>query len=237
MPKAAASSRSAPKRSAPQRSKKAKQPQSPQRVLAVWATFVGAMTLVGGGLWLGNHRNLADVPTNLAVQPLMATASATSVESVLRNIQSQIQPGRWQAIVIHDSATTVATPAQLDQRAKDQGLRGIGYHFVLGNGNGMSDGELHATARWLTQQPGAHTAGQNADWFNRQAIGICLVGDGDRDRFSPAQTRRLLELVDLLRTRLNIPADRIYLHNQLAPTTSPGRYFPETTLRAHLRGG
>jgi len=195
------------------------------------------MTLVGGGLWLGNQRSLKDVPVNLAVQPLIATASATNVESILRNIQAPIQPGKWQAIVIHDSASAVATPAQLDLRARDQGLKGIGYHFVVGNGNGMSDGELHATARWITQQAGAHTAGQNADWFNRQAIGICLVGDGDRDRFTPAQTRRLLELVDVLRSRLNIPTDRVYLHSQLAPTTSPGRHFPETTLRAHLRGG
>ena len=223
-------------RPAPTRSRAKKPPQDPKRVLAVWATFIIAITLVAGGLWLGNAKNLKLNPSTLAVQPMLATASATDVESVLRAVQTPIQPGRWQAIVIHDSASRVATPGSLDQRAKSMGLKGLGYHFVIGNGNGMVDGELHTTARWLTQDFGAHAAGQNADWFNRNAIGICLVGDGDLDRFTPAQTRRLLQLVDLLAQRLNIPPERIYLHSQIAPTTSPGKYFPETTLRAHLRG-
>lgn len=230
MPKSSRNSRT-PR---PPRSKKP--PADPRRVLAVWATFIIAITLVAGGLWLGNAKNLKLNANSLAVQPMLATASATDVESVLRAVQTPIQQGRWQAIVIHDCASRAATPASLNQRARDMGLKGNGYHFVIGNGNGMVDGELHTTARWLTQDFGAHAAGQNADWFNRNAIGICLVGDGDRDRFSPAQTRRLLQLVDLLSQRLNIPPERIYLHSQIAATTSPGKYFPETTLRAHLRG-
>jgi N-acetyl-anhydromuramyl-L-alanine amidase AmpD len=116
------------------------------------------------------------------------------------------------------------------------GLRSLGYHFVVGNGNGMDDGELFVSSRWMQQQAGAHTAGDNADWFNRQAIGICLVGDGDRQRFSPTQLRRTMQLAQLLAQRLGIPSDRVYLHSQIAPTTSPGRFFPEAELRTSLRG-
>jgi N-acetyl-anhydromuramyl-L-alanine amidase AmpD len=94
---------------------------------------------------------------------------------------------------------------------------------------------LYVGARWMNQQAGAHTAGDNADWFNRHAIGICLVGDGDRQRFNPSQLRRTMQLAQLLAQRLGIPADRVYLHSQVAPTTSPGRFFPESDLRAAVQ--
>ena len=45
------------------------------------------------------------------------------------------------------------------------GLKGLGYHFVIGNGRGISDGELYVGYRWLDQLAGAHAAGANgANW-------------------------------------------------------------------------
>lgn len=207
------------------------------RIVVVWMALVAAMTVVGGGLWLAQGGRIENVQPLVATstQPVSAPAPVSSaLEAVLRTRQP-LQSNRWQAIVIHDTGQLVGTPATLDERARAAGLRGLGYHFVVGNGNGMDEGELFVSGRWMNQEPGAHTAGDNADWFNRQAIGICLVGDGDRQRFSPAQIRRTTQLVHLLAQRLNIPSDRVYLHSQIAPTTSPGRFFPESDLRAALR--
>jgi N-acetyl-anhydromuramyl-L-alanine amidase AmpD len=208
------------------------------RVVVVWMALVAAMTVVGGGLWLAQGGRLENVQPLLATGVQSTTSAPAGVPNALEPIlrtRQPLQTGRWQAIVIHDTGQLVGTPATLDERAKGMGLRSLGYHFVVGNGNGMDEGELFVSGRWMQQEAGAHTAGDNADWFNRQAIGICLVGDGDRQRFSPAQIRRTTQLVQLLAQRLGIPADRVYLHSQIAPTTSPGRFFPEAELRASLR--
>jgi len=221
-------------------SKKSRQPRTREestRIVVVWMALIAAMTVVGGGLWLAQGGRLDNVQPLMATSTLPTTPAAapSALEAVLRTTQP-VQANRWQAIVIHDTGQLVGTPATLDDRARSMGLRSLGYHFVVGNGNGMDDGELFVSSRWMQQQAGAHTAGDNADWFNRQAIGICLVGDGDRQRFSPTQLRRTMQLAQLLAQRLGIPSDRVYLHSQIAPTTSPGRFFPEAELRTGLRG-
>ncbi|MFO0832238.1 MAG: peptidoglycan recognition family protein [Phycisphaerales bacterium] len=202
----------------------------------VWGAFLGAMIFVGGGLYLADAGHLSTEATD-GITPMLATASvgAQGVDSIFRT-GTPVPQGRWQAIVIHDSGQLAATPSQMDEAARRQGLRGLGYQFVIGNGNGMADGELFVSQRWMDQTPGAHAAGDNADWFNRNAIGICLVGDGNRQRFTAAQSRRLHETVRALCERLGIPADRVYLHSQIAPTSSPGRLFQEAALRQALMG-
>lgn len=228
-------------RSPASKKKSAQRPPNPKRATLVWASFVAAMTVVGGGLWLadGGRPAAAQLGSSNAIAPLMATSgtttgAATSELDVIYRTQSPLEAGRWQAIVIHDSGDSVGTFDSLDKQAKASGLRGVGYHFVIGNGNGMVDGELAICPRWSSQANGAHTAGPDADWYNRQAIGICLVGDGDRQRFTPAQVRRLTQLVRSLAQRLAIPQERVYLHSQLAQTTSPGKFFPEATFRAQV---
>jgi N-acetylmuramoyl-L-alanine amidase len=128
----------------------------------------------------------------------------------------------------------VGTPESLDDQARAAGLKGLGYHFVIGNGNGMDDGRIHVGSRWLNQLPGAHAAGRDADWHNQHSIAICLVGDGNRGQFTETQMRRLVQLVDTLTRELNIPRDKVLLHSVIARTTDPGRLFPEAAFREEL---
>lgn len=193
------------------------------------------MTLVGGVLLaLDNAPTFS--PDGLALPTLAATSGETSIEAIF-NTRRPLDRQRWQAIVIHDSGRPFGSIDQLETEARQMNLRSLGYHFVIGNGSGMSDGEIHVGGRWLSQDPGAHAAGKNADWFNRHSIGICLVGDGDRRAFTPAQMRRLTQLVESLCREFNIPANRVYLHRDIAATPSPGRLFPEAELRQQLAAG
>ena len=148
-----------------------------------------------------------------------------------------LDKARWQAIVIHHSATPSGKPDALDALAREQGLKELGYHFVIGNGNGMGDGELHVGARWLKQVPGAHAAGSKADWYNLNSIGVCVIGDGDRQSFTDDQLARLGQLVNSLSRELGIPTEKIVLHREIARTTSPGRLFPENAFRESLSNG
>jgi hypothetical protein len=193
---------------------------------------VASMTVVGGGLLALDGRE-APLTEGMTLPALVATATPDTVDQVFRTT-APLNHQRWQAIVIHDTGSPSGTPAGLDSAARKAGLRGLGFHFVLGNGQGMADGELHVGGRWMQQTPGAHVAGPSSDWYNRNAIGICLVGDGDRRPFTPAQLRRLTQLVDALQQEFGIPADKVYLHSQLAGTSSPGRYFPTQAFRAQL---
>ena len=120
--------------------------------------------------------------------------------------------------------------------AREQGLKELGYHFVIGNGNGMADGELFVGRRWRDQVPGAHVGGKDGDWYNQRSIGLCIVGDGDKGRLTEAQEERLAELTASLCRRLGISPSRVYLHSDLAPTTSPGKLFPAASFRADVAG-
>jgi N-acetyl-anhydromuramyl-L-alanine amidase AmpD len=201
----------------------------------VWCALVAAMTGVGGILWLLQSSSTSPRLDGLALPPLVAAAGPSTIEAVYKTRQP-IPNQRWQAIVIHHSGSLFATPASLEARAKASNLQGLGYHFVVGNGSGMDEGEIHVGYRWLDQLPGAHVAGNNGDWYNKSAIGICVVGDGRRRPFGPEQVRRVVQLVASLAERLNIPQDRIYLHSQLAATDDPGALFPEAAFREQLAG-
>lgn len=204
------------------------------RTRAVWVCLVGAMTGVGGLLLaLGGKPGARG--DGMTLLPMLATSAPSSIE-VIFNTGATIAKDKWQAIVIHDSGSPVGSPESLDAQARGQNLRGLGYDFVIGNGNGLADGQLHVGYRWRDQTPGAHTAGPDADWYNRHAIGICLVGDGNRQPPTPAQVRQLVQLVTALRRELGIPADKVYLHRQVAAVDSPGRLFPETGFRDQIAG-
>jgi hypothetical protein len=201
------------------------------RARAVWGALLASMTLVAGGLLLLDR---GPMPTGEGFSlPPLAALSGGGVESILETVEP-IVPGRWQAIVIHDTGTSGATPESLDAEARAMGLRGLGYHFVLGNGNGMRNGQIHVSPRWLRQAVGAHAAGPRADWFNRNAIGICLVGNGERRPFTEEQIQRLVQLIEVLMRECRIPADRVYLHAEIADTPSPGRFFPQAGVRQQI---
>ncbi len=207
-----------------------------RRSKVVVGALLAAMTLVGGGLVMVDPRAVP-ASQGLTIPPLMATAGPDTVEVIFSTPKTRIiDSSRWKAIVIHDSGSMFATPATLETDARKMGLRGLGYHFVIGNGSGLDDGELHVGARWLDQVAGAHAAGKDADWFNRNALGICLVGDGERRPFTATQVRRLTQLVGSLCRELKIPADHVYLHSQLVATPSPGRFFPEAAFRGEIAG-
>jgi N-acetyl-anhydromuramyl-L-alanine amidase AmpD len=206
-----------------------------RRTRVVWTALALSMAGVGGLLVAVDHQ-AAPTAAGLSIPPLVATSGPESLEVVFNTV-APARAGRWQAIVIHDTGALHGTPASLETQARRLGLNGMGYHFVIGNGSGLDDGQLHVGARWLHQSSGAHSVGANADWFNRNAVGIALVGDGERRPFTPAQVRRLTQLTDALCAELGIPRDRVYLHSQVAGTTSPGRFFPEASFRAQLAAG
>ncbi|MEZ6241527.1 MAG: peptidoglycan recognition family protein [Phycisphaerales bacterium] len=208
-------------------------PRFSRRTKTVWGALAVSMTLVGGGLsaLTGSTPGLRQGAT---LSPLASLSGPSSIESVFHT-REPVADHEWNAIVIHHSASPVGSPQSIDEQHRAMGLTGLGYHFVIGNGLGMGDGEVHVGYRWLDQLPGAHVAGPAGQTYNRTSIGICLVGDGDRRAFTDAQMARLVELVSALMKQTGIPPERVYLHSDLASTRSPGAYFPAAEFRELIR--
>ncbi|QDT16465.1 peptidoglycan recognition protein family protein [Alienimonas californiensis] len=132
----------------------------------------------------------------------------------------------WRWIVVHHTATEAGSVEAIHRahsRRRDADgnpWRGIGYHFLIGNGDGMTDGAVEATFRWRDQLAGAH-AGRRAE--NERGVGVCLVGDFESVDPSPAQLDAARRLIAFLRDRYDVPADRVLPHDAVAATACPGK--------------
>ncbi|MFP6691628.1 MAG: peptidoglycan recognition family protein [Pirellulales bacterium] len=148
-----------------------------------------------------------------------------------------VESHQWRYIVLHHSATVGGNVAAIDaahRNRKDQfsgAWLGIGYHFVIGNGNGMPDGQVEATFRWDEQAPGAHTSSPR---YNLDGIGICLVGDFELAPPTVRQISSTEQLCQWLFERFAILKKNVVRHHDVAATRCPGRLFPYGELLDYL---
>ena len=150
-------------------------------------------------------------------------------------ISAPLDKKRWTGIVIHHSGEPAGDLDSINRLHLSLGLKGLGYHFLIGNGNGLGDGVIHMGYRWNSQLPGAHVAGPSGQLHNQQSIGICMIGNGNRRPFTEDQMGQLISLIQRLQAEMKIPADQVYLHRDLvSQTTSPGRFFSLARLQEQL---
>lgn len=149
-----------------------------------------------------------------------------------------VRRGRWKYIVVHNSGTREGNARVFDiyHRRVRHMVNGLAYHFVIGDGHGSGDGEIEVGHRWTAQLNGGHVA---SDYLNDIALGICLVGDFNRDRPTKAQIGALEELVTYLRSRVGRVHGRqsiVYAHKEInpRPTDCPGSRFPYGWLHAQF---
>jgi hypothetical protein len=134
--------------------------------------------------------------------------------------------GEYTRITVHHSADP--TPIELDgsmgktceavreiQKAHMDGKSthygDIGYHFIVDPYGRVIEG------RDLKYQ-GAHAYGDN----NVQNVGICLIGNFDKQQPTKAALDALQRQIEVLRQRYDIPKKRVYGHRELRSTDCPG---------------
>ena len=111
---------------------------------------------------------------------------------------------------------------------------GLAYHFVIGNGNGMWDGQITVGRRWVKQLDGGHLASEEQ---NRHALGICLVGNFDRQQPTAKQMQALRALVKALMARCDLSAAAVKTHQEInvIGTRCPGSKFSSKSFKDSLR--
>jgi len=153
-----------------------------------------------------------------------------SVRKAIDN--ARVQKGRWKYIIVHNSGTRQGNARIFDtyHRRVRKMPNGLAYHFVIGNGNSSGNGEIEIGPRWTKQINGGHVA---SDYLNNIALGICLVGDLNRDQPTPAQLAALDELIVYLRGRVGKIKGKqtiVAPHKAVNPpnrqTDCPGDRFP-----------
>ena len=150
--------------------------------------------------------------------------------------RAPVRRGRWKYIVIHNSGTREGNARVFDiyHRRVRHMQNGLAYHFVIGDGHGSGDGQVEVGPRWTRQINGGHVA---SDYLNDIALGICLVGDFNRDTPTKAQVGAIEELVSYLRNRVGKSQGRqaiVHAHKEInpRPTDCPGDHFPYGWLHA-----
>ena len=206
-----------------------------KRTIRVLGSLVVGMTLVSSIL--------------LALEPDPGTrSSAWSLSAIDLSTDSArqeilVEPGdlEWNFIIIHDSRGISGGEKELNDSwntyYRDQGMpdtRGAGYHFVINDRHGESDGQVEIARRWKDQMAGDYINGEQADMWNRQAIGICMMGDADKRSFSGDQIESTVKLVRMLQKAYGISRDRVFVQTGRS-ADSTGPFFPGAEFFKQIR--
>jgi LysM repeat protein len=150
--------------------------------------------------------------------------------------QAPVKGGRWQTIVVHHAAVDEGSVKSLDRYHREQRHmeNGLAYHFLIGNGKGMGDGEIAVGNRWKKQLDGGHL---HSEVQNQMALGICLIGDFSKHPPTARQLRSLEDLVRALMRRCQLDAEAVKTHQQVnvVHTQCPGSKFPTRAFLARLK--
>jgi outer membrane biosynthesis protein TonB len=154
--------------------------------------------------------------------------------------RAPVAHGRWRFIVVHNSGTRQGNAKIFDYYHLHvrKMPNGLAYHFVIGNGTSSGNGQIEIGNRWTRQLQGGHV---HSDYLNNIALGICLVGDFNRDLPTKEQLEALDELIRYLRVRVG-KIDRkpaiVKAHKDINPpqwpTDCPGDRFPYRWLHSQF---
>jgi hypothetical protein len=169
--------------------------------------------------------------------PRKQSPTATPASSIQKRLeQIPVTAGKWKFIVIHHSATSAGSAKGMDRYHREEihMENGLAYHFVIGNGHGMGNGEITIGNRWIEQIQGGHLA---SEALNEKSIGICLVGNFDQDRPTSEQLASLQWLISSLMDRCHLGSSSLKTHRQIHPnhTACPGRNFPSEKFLKQFR--
>jgi hypothetical protein len=150
--------------------------------------------------------------------------SSANIDAIRR---APVQRARWKFVIVHNSGTRQGSARVFDyyHRHVRRMKNGLAYHFVIGNGTSTRNGQIEIGDRWIHQMRGGHV---HSDYMNNIGLGICLVGDFNRDQPTRAQLEACEELIKYLQERCGKMTVRP--HREVNPprwaTDCPGDVFP-----------
>ena len=139
---------------------------------------------------------------------------------------------RIKNIVVHWSASpkTWGVSNLRDHHVNNNGWRDIGYHRVIIHPS-SNEARTHTDFWWELVKQGRHLdndlylditeQGAHALGYNKNSVGICVIGNTDYS-FHPWQQVALLMTLQTFLTRFDLDADAIKCHRDVNTTLCPG---------------
>ena len=186
-------------------------------------------------LYVGQH---LIIPVKAPPAASRAKAPPMLLDAPVRRAieQAPVSRYRWKYIVIHHSGVDEGTLQSIDHyhRTERHMEHGLAYHFLIGNGHGMGDGEIAVGDRWKAQLNGGHLRSEDQ---NKIALGICLIGNFDKTPPTAKQLRSLENLIRVLLKRCDLSAGSVRTHQQIniVRTECPGSKFPTQAFLGKLK--
>ena len=134
-------------------------------------------------------------------------------------------------LIIHHSTRTHDFPFLIGLRHKHwKGWEDIGYHFLIGNGKLFTREGIVYPAR-PEDMEGAHASG-----YNHNSLGICLIGNFDKEPPHEKQFRALCSLLEAKMEQYKVPIENVLGHRELPNTkkSCPGRFLDISNVRTTL---
>jgi N-acetyl-anhydromuramyl-L-alanine amidase AmpD len=183
-------------------------------------------------LYVGQRLFIPDA-AEFDTPPATSKLSSSVQKAIAR---ARVVSQRWKFIVIHHTAVDEGNVKSIDRYHREQRHmeNGLAYHFLIGNGNGMGDGEIAVGNRWKKQLDGGHL---HSEAQNKIALGICLIGNFENHPPTAKQMRSLEDLVRALMRRCHLDAGAVKTHQQInvVRTECPGSKFPTRAFLARLK--
>ncbi len=189
-----------------------------RRVFTVLSSLVATLALTAGLLLL-----LEGQPITSAGPYMMNISNNMQNWNSVIHAASPLRNGRWNYIIVYQSGSLSGNSAELSE-GKDVGgiikpqhagnmTQGANFHFVVDNarnGLGNPDGYVQRGLAWQEQLSTAPyfswpylTPPHYSAYAN--AVGVCIIGDVNRQGYSSSQIRSTVSLIKTLERRLNIP--------------------------------
>ena len=198
-----------------------------KRTQLVWIAFFFAIPCALVLLQAGSN----NLQGSILLTTLASAEDRPATDPIFTTIDTQ---AKWSSIVIHHLGQPAGNVESIGRDHQNAGLNGFGYHFLIGNGNGLGDGNVEMGYRWIDQKPSAKPTTIDDSIWNNGCISICLIGNGNRRPFTEEQMLRLSHLVQRLQNELAIPASQVMLASSFGDANSPGLYFAEAQFRSQL---
>ena len=136
-------------------------------------------------------------------------------------------------IIVHHTQRKKDFPAYI--RLRHVHLRGwehIGYHYIIGRGRPFT-----RAGRVYACRPESHV-GAHALGYNRNSIGVCLIGDMDKQRPTHKQIVSLVAFLKEKMSQYGIPAQNVLGHCEIPGVSKscPGRNVNMASIREALSG-
>lgn len=119
-------------------------------------------------------------------------------------------PGRWERVEVFYSGTKAGNIEQLASLSGLASSDDINFHFIICNGLGGNDGQIHATEKWQNQW----SVIPDHSWYgSSRTIRVCVVADAKSVRPTDSQIKRTEALVDALSHKFSVSPAKIFYPN------------------------